>query len=50
MTGIKQKFISLNLSSFHLCKIADGTDSPILGNKVVQVTPLLTLTVILYVP
>jgi len=44
MTGIKQKFVSLNLSSVYLSvKIADGTQSPVLGNGVVQVTPSLTL-------
>ena len=33
MTGIKQKFVSLNLSSVHpSVKIANGTRSPVLGN------------------
>ena len=51
MTGIKQKFVSLNLSSVHLSvKITDGTYSLVLGNGVVQATPSLTLTDILYVP
>jgi len=31
-------------------KIADGTHSPLLGNGVVQTTPSLTLTDVLYVP
>jgi len=51
MTGIKQKFVFLDLSSVHLSvKIANGTHSPILGNRVVQDTPYLTLTDVLYVP
>ena len=45
MTGIKQKFVSLNFSNkFPLVNIADGIQSPILGNGVVQVTSSLTLT------
>jgi len=43
-TCIKQKFISLNLSKFPPVNIVDGTQSPILGNGVVQATPSLTLT------
>jgi len=51
MRGIKQKFVSLNLSNVHLSiKIADGSHSPVLGNRVVQATPSLTLTDVLYVP
>ena len=51
MTCIKQKFVSLNMSSVHpSVKIAYGTHSPVLGNGVVQATPSLTLTDILYVP
>jgi len=50
MIGIKQKFVSLNLSSIHpSVKITDGTHSHVLGNEVVQATPSLTLTNILYV-
>jgi len=51
MTGIKQKFVSLNLSNVYpSVKIADGTQSPVLGNGVVQGTPSLTLTDVLYAP
>jgi len=50
MTGIKQKNISLNLSNkFSFVDIADGTQSPVLGNGVVQATSSLTLTDVLYV-
>ena len=31
-------------------KIDDGTHSPVLENEIVQVTPFLTLTDVLYVP
>jgi len=51
MTGITQKFVSLNISTIHSSvKIADGTHSPVVGNGVVQATPSLTLTDDLYVP
>ena len=51
MTGITQKFVSLNISTAHSSvKIADGTHSYILGNGVVQATPSLTLTNVLYIP
>jgi len=51
MTGITQKFVSLNMSIVHpSVKIADDTHSPILGNGVVHATPALTLINILYVP
>ena len=51
MTGITQKFVSLNISTAHSSiKIADGTHSHILGNGVVQATPSLTLTNVLYIP
>ena len=50
MTGTKQEFISLNLSCVHLSvKIVDGTHSPVLKNGIVQATPSLTLTDVLYV-
>jgi len=50
MIGIKQKFVSLTLSSVRpSVKIVDGTHSPVLGNAVVQATPSLTLTDVLYV-
>ena len=50
MTDIKQKFVSVNLSSVHpSVKIANGTQSPVLGNGVVQVNPSLTLTDVQYV-
>jgi len=49
MTGITQKFVSLNMSIAHpSVKITDGTHSPVLGNEVVQATSL-TLTGVLYV-
>jgi len=51
MTGSKQEFVSLNLSRIHpSVKIDDGIHSPVLGNWVVQATPSLTLTDIIYVP
>ena len=50
MTGTKQEYVSLNLSCVHpSVKIVDGTHSPVLGNAVVQATPSLTLTDVLYV-
>jgi len=50
MAGIKQKIVSLNLSNkFPSINIADGTQSAILGNEVVQATPSLTLIDVLYV-
>ena len=51
MTGIKDKFTSLHLSTqFSSVNIVDGTQSPILGDGVVQVTPSLNLKNLLYVP
>jgi len=51
MTGTKQEFISLNLSRVHpSVKIIDCNHPPVLGNGVVQATPSLTLTDVLYVP
>jgi len=42
MTGIKQKFISLNLSNtYPSVKIADGNQSPVLRNEVVHATLVL---------
>ena len=50
MIGIKQKFISLNLSNkFSSINITDGTQSILLGNRVVQATLFLTFTDVLYV-
>jgi len=51
MTGIKQKFVSLNLSNtFPQVNLADGTQSPLLGNEIVQTTPSLTLIDVIFVP
>ena len=51
MTGVKQEFVSLNLSRVNSSiKIADGTHSPVLENGIVHATPSLTLTDVLYVP
>ena len=51
MTSIKQKIISLNLSNkIPSVNIVNDTQSPVLGNGIVQTTPSLTLTVLLYVP
>ena len=51
MTGIKDKFTSLHLfTQFSSVNIADGTQSPVLGDEVVQVTPSLNLKNVLYVP
>ena len=51
MTGIIQKFVFLKYSNtYPPVKIADGTQSPVLGNWVVQATPSLTLIDVLYVP
>ena len=51
MTGIKHKFVSLNFfNKFSPVNIADGTQSPASDNVVVQATPYLTLTDVLYVP
>jgi len=51
MTGIKHKFVSLNFfNKFSTVNIADGTQSPTSDNGVVQATPSLTLTDVLYVP
>jgi len=51
MTGIKQKFVSLNLfNRFPPVNIVDGTLSPVLSNRVIHATPSLTLTDVLFVP
>jgi len=51
MSSITQKFVSLNMSTVHpSVKIVDGTYSSVLGNGVVQATPSLTLSDVLYVP
>ena len=51
MIGITQEFVSLNFSHIHpSVKIDDCTHSPVLDNGVVQGTPSLTLTDVLYVP
>jgi len=51
MTGIKQKFVSLNFfNKFPLVNIVDGTPSLLPCNGVVQTTPSLTLIDVLYVP
>ena len=51
MISIKQKFVSLHLSNkFPSVNITDDTQSLVLGNGVVQATPSLTLTDVLYVP
>jgi len=51
MSGIKQKSVSLKFSNtYPYVKIADDTQSPVLGNGVVQTIPFLTLTDVLYVP
>jgi len=50
MTSITYKFAFLNMSpAYPSVKIVDGTHSPVLGNGVVQATPSLTLTNVLYV-
>jgi len=50
MTGIKQKSVSLNYSNkFRSVNIADGSQSPVLGNRVVRATLSLTLIDVLYV-
>jgi len=50
MTGITQKFISLNMFIAQpSVKITDGSHSPVLGDGVVQATLSLTLTDVLYV-
>ena len=50
MTDITQKFVSLNMFIIHpSVKIVDGTHSLVLGNRVVQATPSLTLTNIIYI-
>jgi len=50
MTGIKDKFMSLHLSNkFSSVTIVDGTQSPVLGDRVVQATSSLNLTIVLYV-
>jgi len=51
MISIKQKFISLNLSSVYpSVKIANGTPSLVLGNEIAHAISSLTLTDVLYVP
>ena len=51
MAGTKQKFVSLNLLRVHSSvKIIDVTHSLVLGNRVVQTTPSLTLNGVMYVP
>lgn len=51
MTGIKEKFHSLSFSDkFPSVHIVDGSFTPVLGDEVVQATPSLTLTNLLYVP
>jgi len=50
MTGIKDKFTSLHLSTqFFSVNVADGTQSPVLGDGIVQATPSLNLKNVLYV-
>jgi len=50
MTGIKDKFISSHLfNQFSSVNIVDDTQSHVLGNGVVQITPSLNLTNMLYV-
>jgi len=49
MTGIKDKFTSLHLfTQFSSVNIADGTQSPVVGDGVVQATPSLNLKNVLY--
>jgi len=51
MIDITQKFVSLNMSIVHpSVKITDGTHSHVLGDGVVQATPSLTLTDVIYIP
>ena len=50
ITCIKDKFISLYFfNQFPSINIVDGTQSPVFGNRVAQVTPSLNLTNMLYV-
>jgi len=49
MTGIKQKFILLNLLKYFLILILLMVQSHVLGSGVVQATQSLTLTYVLYV-
>ena len=50
MKGIQNKFGYLHLSNkFSSVNIADGTQSPVLGNGVVHVIPSLTLIDVLHV-
>ncbi|XP_020258205.1 uncharacterized protein LOC109834580 [Asparagus officinalis] len=51
MTGIKDHFVSLHLSDkFPSIRIADGTLSPVRGDRVVHATSFLKLIDVLYVP
>ena len=51
MTGIKDKFTSLHFSTkFSSVNVVDGTQSPVLGDGVVQVTLSFNLKNVLYVP
>jgi len=51
MTTIKNKFTSLHLfNQFSYVNIADVTQSPVLGDGVVQATPSFNLKNVLYVP
>jgi len=48
MTGIKDKFISIHLfNKLFFVNIADGIQSPVLGDGVVQATPSFNLTNVL---
>jgi len=50
MIGIKQQFVSLKCSNTYPSdKIADGIQSPVLGNDIVQAILFLTLTDVLYI-
>ena len=50
MTGIKQKIVALNLFNKYLSvNIADDTQALVSGNGVVQTTPSLTITDVLFV-
>jgi len=48
--GIKDKFTSIHLSTkISSVNIADGTQSPVLGDGVIQATPFLNLKNVLYI-
>ena len=50
VTGIKDKFTSLHLfTQFSSVNIADGIQSPVLGDRIVQATLSLNLKNVLYV-